>query len=230
MAKLWYLGHSTFYVEGNGIRALIDPFLNGNPWKIASPEDFKELDYIFVTHGHGDHLGDAVEISKRTGATVVSIFEVCQYCNLKGVNNIHAMHIGGTYNFPFGRVKLVPAAHGSSVIENDQVITLGSPCGMVIEVEGKNIYHAGDTGLISDMELLGKYEDIFIALLPIGGNFTMDVRDASIAAEMIKPQIAIPMHFKTWPIIDAEPEDFKKLAESRGVNVQILNPGDELEF
>jgi L-ascorbate metabolism protein UlaG (beta-lactamase superfamily) len=140
------------------------------------------------------------------------------------------MHIGGTYNFPFGRVKLVPAAHGSSVVEDDQVITLGSPCGVIVEVEGKNVYHAGDTGLIADMELLGKYEDIFIALLPIGGNFTMDVRDAAIAAEMVKPQVAIPMHFKTWPRIEAEPEEFKKLAEARGVSVQILQPGDELEF
>ena len=229
MAKLWYLGHSTFYLEGEGLKALIDPFLTGNPWGIAKPEDFTDLNYIFVTHGHGDHLGDAVEIAKRTGATIVSIFEVAQYCQFKGAN-VHAMHIGGTYNFPFGRVKLVPAAHGSSVIEGDRVVTLGSPCGIVVEVEGKNVYHAGDTGLIADMELLGKYENIYVALLPIGGNFTMDIRDAAIAAELIKPALAIPMHFKTWPIIDAEPEDFKALAEARGVNVQILNPGDELEF
>jgi len=229
MAKLWYLGHATFYLEGEGIKALIDPFLTGNPWGIAKPEDFKELDYIFVTHGHGDHLGDAVEIAKNTGATIVSIFEVAQYCQAKGAN-VHAMHIGGSYKFPFGRVKLVPASHGSSVIEDDRVITLGSPCGIIIEVEGKNVYHAGDTGLIADMELIGRYEDIEIALLPIGGNFTMDVKDASIAAELIKPKVAVPMHFKTWPIIDADPEEFKKVTESRGVKVQVLNPGEELEF
>jgi len=230
MAKLWYLGHATFYLEGKGIKALIDPFLTGNPWKIAKPEDFKELDYIFVTHGHGDHLGDAVEIAKNTGATIVSIFEVCQYCQFKGAPKVHPMHIGGSYNFPFGRVKLVPAAHGSSVIEDDRVITLGSPCGVIIEVEGRRVYHAGDTGLIADMELIGKYENITVALLPIGGNFTMDIRDAAIAAEMIKAEMVVPMHFKTWPVIDAEPEEFKALAEARGVNVEILNPGDELEF
>ncbi|WP_163327700.1 metal-dependent hydrolase [Desulfurobacterium thermolithotrophum] len=229
MAKLWYLGHSAFYIEGEGIKALIDPFLSENPWKIAKPEDFKDLNYIFVTHAHGDHLGDAIEIAKKTNAVIVSIFEVAQYCQSKGAN-IHAMHIGGTFNFPFGRVKLVPASHGSSVIEGDKVITLGSPCGVIIEVEGKNVYHAGDTGLIAEMELLGKYENIEIALLPIGGNFTMDIKDAAIASELIKPKVAIPMHFKTWPIIDAEPEDFKTLAEKRGINVQILNPGDEIEF
>jgi len=230
MAKLWYLGHSAFYIEGNGIKALIDPFLTNNPWNIAKPESFTDLNYIFVTHGHGDHLGDAIEIAKRTGATVVSIFEVCQYCNLKGVENIHPMHIGGRYKFPFGTVKLVPAAHGSSVIENGQVVTLGCPCGMLIEVEGKTIYHAGDTGLIADMELIGKYEKVYIALLPIGGNFTMDIKDAVIAAEMVKPELAIPMHFKTWPIIDAEPEKFKELAESRGIKAKVINPGEELEF
>ncbi|ADY73813.1 UPF0173 metal-dependent hydrolase [Desulfurobacterium thermolithotrophum DSM 11699] len=229
MAKLWYLGHSAFYLEGEGIKALIDPFLSENPWKIAKPEDFKDLNYIFVTHAHGDHLGDAIEIAKKTNAVIVSIFEVAQYCQSKGAN-IHAMHIGGTFNFPFGRVKLVPASHGSSVIEDNKVITLGSPCGVIIEVEGKNVYHAGDTGLIAEMELLGKYENIEIALLPIGGNFTMDIKDAAIASELIKPKVAIPMHFKTWPIIDAEPEDFKALAEKRGINVQILNPGDEIEF
>ncbi|SMP13331.1 L-ascorbate metabolism protein UlaG, beta-lactamase superfamily [Desulfurobacterium pacificum] len=230
MAKLWYLGHSAFYVEGEGIKALIDPFLNGNPWNIAKPEDFSDLNYIFVTHAHGDHLGDTIEIAKRTGATVVSIFEVCQYCNLKGVENIHPMHIGGSYTFPFGRVKLVPAAHGSSVIEDGEVKTLGCPCGMLIEVEGKTIYHAGDTGLIADMELIGKYEKVSIALLPIGGNFTMDIRDAVIAAELVKPEVAVPMHFKTWPIIDADPEKFKELVESRGIKSLVLNPGKELEF
>ncbi len=230
MAKLWYLGHSAFYLEGEGIKALIDPFLNGNPWNIAKPEDFNDLNYIFVTHAHGDHLGDTIEIAKNTGATVVSIYEVCQYCNLKGVGNIHPMHIGGSHTFPFGRVKLVPAAHGSSVIENGEVKTLGCPCGMLIEVEGKTIYHAGDTGLIADMELIGKYEKVSIALLPIGGNFTMDIKDAAIAAELIKPEVAIPMHFKTWPIIDADPEKFKELVESKGIKSLVLNPGEELEF
>lgn len=229
MAKLWYLGHSAFYLEGKGLKALIDPFLTDNPWKMAKPEEFTELNYIFVTHAHHDHLGDAIEISKRTNATIVATYEVAQYCQFKGAT-VHAMHIGGTYNFSFGRVKLVPAAHGSSIVENDKVVTLGCPAGVIVEVEGKNVYHAGDTGLIADMEFIGRYENIDIALLPIGGNFTMDVKDASIAAELIKPVVAIPMHFKTWPIIDAEPENFKLLAEARGVNVQILNPGDELEF
>ncbi len=229
MAKLKYLGHSAYYLEGNNLKALIDPFLTGNPWDIANPRDFTDINYIFVTHGHGDHLGDAITIAKNTGATIVGVYEVGVYCSSKGAKT-HNMHIGGTYDFPFGRVKLTPAAHGSSFIEGDTIIYLGNPCGFIIEVDGKNVYHAGDTGLIADMELLGRYEKIDVALLPIGGNFTMDPKDAAIAAELIKPKLAIPMHYKTWPIIDKDPEEFKKLAEERGVNVKILKPGETLEF
>ncbi len=227
MAKLWYLGHSAFYLEGDKLKALIDPFLSQNPWAIAKPEDFTDLNYIFVTHGHSDHLGDAIEISKRTGAVIVSVYEVGLYCSSKGAKT-HNMHIGGRYRFPFGTVKLVPAAHGSSTVENNQIIYLGNPCGFLIEIDGKVIYHAGDTALISDMELIGRYENVDVALLPIGGNFTMDVRDAAIAAEMVKPKLAIPMHYKTWPIIDADPDEFKFLSEARGIKAKVLNPGEEL--
>jgi len=229
MAKLKYLGHSAFYLEGNGLKALIDPFLSGNPWNVASARDFTDINFIFVTHGHGDHLGDAINIAKNTGATIVSVYEIGVYCSSKGAKT-HNMHIGGTYSFPFGRVKLTPAAHGSSFVEGDEIIYLGNPCGFIIEVDGKNIYHAGDTGLIADMELLGKYETIDVALLPIGGNFTMDPIDASIAAELIKPKTAIPMHYKTWPIIDKDPEEFVKLAKEKGIDAKILRPGETLEI
>jgi L-ascorbate metabolism protein UlaG (beta-lactamase superfamily) len=229
MAKLKYLGHSAFYLEGNGLKALIDPFLSGNPWNVASAGDFTDINFIFVTHGHGDHLGDAINIAKNTGATIVSVYEIGVYCSSKGAKT-HNMHIGGTYSFPFGRVKLTPAAHGSSFVEGDEIIYLGNPCGFIIEVDGKNIYHAGDTGLIADMELLGKYETIDVALLPIGGNFTMDPIDASIAAELIKPKTAIPMHYKTWPIIDKDPEEFVKLAKEKGIDAKILRPGETLEI
>jgi len=229
MAKLKYLGHSAFYLEGNGLKALIDPFLSGNPWNVASARDFTDINFIFVTHGHGDHLGDAINIAKNTGATIVSVYEIGVYCSSKGAKT-HNMHIGGTYSFPFGRVQLTPAAHGSSFVEGDEIIYLGNPCGFIIEVDGKNIYHAGDTGLIADMELLGKYETIDVALLPIGGNFTMDPIDASIAAELIKPKTAIPMHYKTWPIIDKDPEEFVKLAKEKGIDAKILRPGETLEI
>jgi L-ascorbate metabolism protein UlaG (beta-lactamase superfamily) len=230
MAKLWYLGHSAFYIEGRGLKALIDPFLTGNPWNIAKPEDFSDLNYIFITHAHGDHLGDGVEIARRTGATVVSTYEVCQYCQSKGAPNIHPMHIGGTYRFPFGRVKLVTAVHGSSVVEDGKVITLGCPSGFIVEVDGKNVYHAGDTGLTADMELIGRYENIALALIPIGGNFTMDVQDALVCAQMLKAELVVPMHFKTWPLIEADPQEFCALAQERGINAKVLNPGETLEF
>lgn len=225
MVKVRFLGHAAFYLEGEGLKGLIDPFLTDNPQASAKPEDFKDINYIFVTHGHKDHLGDAIEIAKRTGATIVAVFELANYCASKGAK-VHPMHVGGSARFPFGRVKMIPASHGSGIVEGDRVIYGGNPCGFLISVEGKKIYHAGDTGLLADMMLL-KDEGVDLALLPIGGNFTMDVDDALRALELIRPKKVIPMHYNTWPLIQADPKEFARKAEMLGFSSEVLEPGAE---
>lgn len=217
-----YFGHSVFYLEGTNIKALIDPFITGNPQSPISIDDISELDYIFVTHGHGDHLGDTIPLAKNTGATVIANYEIISYLEQKGLKNLHPMHIGGRFKFPFGTVFMTEALHGSSIQEGENIIYAGNPGGFVIEIERKKIYHAGDTGLTINMQLL-KDENIDIALLPIGGNFVMDIKDAIKAVDFIKPEIVIPMHYNTWDIIKADVEKFKKLVNTTCI---ILKPGE----
>lgn len=228
MGVLRYLGHSAFYLEGNGIKALFDPFLTGNPAASAVPEDFKELTTIFVTHGHEDHLGDSIEIAKRTNATLFTCNELACFIESKGVK-VEAMHIGGRAEFPFGRVKLTPAWHGCPIIENGVTRYGGVACGFLIEVDGKKIYHAGDTGLTMEMMLL-KEDKVDIALLPIGGYYTMDSEDAARAVKMIEPCIAIPMHYNTFPAIEVDPEEFASRVGNELTQVKILKSGEELHF
>lgn len=223
--KLKFLGHSAFYVQEGNFKALIDPFITGNPKAAMSADDFTDITHIFVTHGHGDHLGDAVPIAKATGATIVTNFEIADYLGQFDVN-LHAMHIGGRVRLDFGVVKMTTALHGSGISTKNGMICGGNPGGFVIEVNNKKIYHAGDTGLTLDMKLL-ESENIDVALLPIGGNFTMDAVDAARAVEFIKPKLTIPMHYKTFPVIDSDPESFKKMVDGK---VVILNPGEEYEF
>jgi len=230
MAKLTYLGHSAFYIEGGGIRALIDPFLTGNPMASEGPQARGELDYIFLTHAHGDHLGDTVEIASRTGAQVFATNELATYLAGKGLATI-GMHVGGRAAFPFGRVKLTPAHHGSGIFEDGKMVFSGVPCGFVIELDGKKIYHAGDTGLSADMKLL-ECEKIDAALLPIGGFYVMDEEDAARAVSFIKPIAVVPIHYDTFPPIKASPEKFgehiKRL--SAGARLEALKPGETLEL
>lgn len=222
-----YLGHSAFYVEGKDVKILIDPFLSGNPQASATADSFDKVDYIFVTHGHGDHIGDTVEISARTGATVICNHEISIYLSEKGVK-CHPMHIGGSYRFPFGRVKMTPALHGSGIQTEHGMVPGGVAGGFLIEIDGKKLYHAGDTGLTKDMELL-RDEKIEVAMIPIGGNFTMDVVDGAKAADMVRPNHVIPMHYNTFDLIKADPEAFAAMVGDI-VDVVILNPGEEREF
>ncbi len=217
-----YLGHATFYIEGKDLKAIIDPFITGNPQAPIEEKDIEALDYIFVTHGHGDHLGDTIPLAKRTGATVVANYEIILYLEQKGLKNLHPMHIGGRFKFPFGDVLMTEALHGSSIQEGEKIIYAGNPGGFVIEVERKKIYHAGDTGLTLNMQLLEE-ENIDIALLPIGGNFVMDVKDAIRAVDLIKPEVVIPMHYNTWDIIKADVEEFKRLVKAKCI---VLKPGE----
>lgn len=224
--KLTNLGHSVFIVEEGDFKAIIDPFITGNPSTNAKVEEIVGLTHIFITHGHGDHIGDGVELAKANNALVISNAEISDYLSEKGVTT-HAMHIGGRHTFDFGIVKLTPALHGSGISTEKGMVYGGNPAGFVIEVNNKKIYHAGDTGLTMDMKLL-EAENIDVAMLPIGGNYTMDIDDAVIAAEFIKPRMVIPMHYDTFPVIKADPKEFKE--KNRVCDTVILDIGESFEF
>ena len=224
-----FIGHACFYLAGQA-KILIDPFITDNPAAVQSVEEFTP-DYILVSHGHSDHLGDAIQIALRTGAIIVSVTEVAKYCSRHGAN-IHAMHIEGSYRFGDIRIKLTPALHGSSTITEDgSVECLGNPCGFVINMNGKTVYHSGDTGLFSDMSLIGKLNDIDLAMLPIGDNFTMGPEDALEAVRFLTPKTVIPMHYNTWPLITQDAKLFKSNVEkATGSQVVILKPGESYQL
>ncbi|MBO8138318.1 MAG: metal-dependent hydrolase [Desulfotomaculum sp.] len=225
--KITFLGHAGFILEGTSTKVVIDPFITGNPTAKADVKNI-QADYILVTHGHGDHLGDAVKIARQNDSMVVSVFEVANYCMRKGVK-AHPMHIGGSHNFGDIKIKLTQALHGSSIGgESGPAEYLGNPCGFIVELDGIKIYHAGDTGLFGDMELIGRLNNLDAALLPIGDNFTMGIDDAVEAVKMLNPRIVIPMHYNTFPLIEQDPEDFKQKVDStNSAKVIILNPGEE---
>ncbi|GAB6170685.1 metal-dependent hydrolase [Paradesulfitobacterium aromaticivorans] len=224
-------GHACFEIKTQDGNILIDPFLNGNPQADVKPEDFTDLAAILITHGHGDHLGDALKISLNTGAMIISTFELAAYCQGQGAKT-HAMHIGGKYRFPFGTVKLTPAWHGSGIETEKGMIYGGLACGFLLQLEGRWLYHAGDTGLFSDMELIGRRHPLEVALLPIGDNYVMGPDDAVYAAQLVRAKYIIPMHYNTFPVIEQDVGEFltmlqRKAPESKGV---ALVPGEYLEI
>jgi L-ascorbate metabolism protein UlaG (beta-lactamase superfamily) len=224
--KLKYFSHSGFQLTtSTGKRILIDPFLTGNPNAPVKAADV-EADYIILTHAHSDHIGDSFDIAKRCNSTFICVNELANYCSSKGFN-AHNMHIGGGYNFDFGRVKFTIAHHGSITPDNHYG---GEPAGVIISADGINLYHTGDTGLFYDMKLIGEMTSIDYMLLPIGDNFTMGITDAIKAIELAKPKTAIPMHYNTFPVIAADPNEFKKLAEEKGFKIRVLNFGEEIEL
>lgn len=217
-----FLGHAAVQVKAGTTFILIDPFLTGNPQAAAGPDQV-QADVIVVTHGHGDHLGDAEAIAKRTGALVIANAEISGYLSKRGVKT-HALHIGGGYRFPFGRVKLTIAHHGSSLPDGSYG---GNPAGVLLYLEGKTLYHAGDTGLFYDMKLIGE-EGVDLAFLPIGDNYTMGLEDALRAVKLIQPKVVIPMHYDTFPVIPEDPHKFaaRVAEEVPGVQCVVLRPGE----
>jgi len=206
--------------EGNH-KLIIDPFLTGNPNAPVKADDI-DVNFVLISHGHGDHLGDGIAIAKRNNATVIANFELANMCANEGVS-IHPMHIGGRHDFDFGSVKLTIAHHGGGAGDDASRYT-GPPVGFLVTIGGKTIYHSGDTGLFYDMKLIGEMNRIDLAFLPIGDNFTMGVDDAVKAVEFLRPAKVVPFHYGTWPLIDTSPEDFK--AKVTGAEVVILKPGE----
>jgi L-ascorbate metabolism protein UlaG (beta-lactamase superfamily) len=221
--KITYHGHACFSIQTDTANLLIDPFLSGNAMADVTPEQVAP-DYILVTHAHGDHLGDALPIAKRTSATVISNNEIHGYMAKHGAKS-HGMHIGGAHVFPFGKVKLTIAHHGSSFPDGSYG---GNPCGFLLWLGGKVLYHAGDTALFLDMQLYGE-EGIDVAMLPIGDNFTMGPADAVKAVGFLQPKTAILMHYNTFGVIaqDAQAVADEIKAKTKAEPV-ILKPGETL--
>lgn len=220
--QITYLGHGAFQIDTAGKTLLIDPFFTGNPSATVSA-DKVAADFIVVTHGHGDHVGDTVAIAKRTGALVIANFEITEWLAKQGVEKVHAQHIGGAHKHPFGTLKLTIAHHGSMLPDGSYG---GNPCGILLKLACGTIYHAADTGLFYDMKLIGE-EGIDVAILPIGDNYTMGPDDALRAVKLIQPKRVIPDHFNTWPILaqDASAWAARVRAETSTEPV-LLAPGE----
>ncbi len=223
MPRLTFLGHSAFLIEGGGSRILVDPFLTGNPKASTSPGDV-ECDYIILTHAHGDHVGDTADIARRTGAPIISNYEIVTYFEGKGLSG-HPMNTGGSWTFPFGRVKFTIAHHSSTFPDGTNG---GNPSGIILWLDGKAIHHAGDTALTHNMSFVGE-EGIDLAMLPIGDNFTMGISDAVRALDFIKPKKVIPIHFDTFPFVEVDVQDFRNRSEAKGVECVVLEPGQTHE-
>ncbi|CAM3393935.1 metal-dependent hydrolase [Deinococcus saxicola] len=222
-----FLGHSTFLLQSSDHRLLIDPFINGNP---RSPVTLEEalswkLSAVLISHAHGDHWGDALAFGKA-GTPIIATAEIGGYAQKHGVVNAVGMNIGGTYAADWGRLTLTPAWHSSSFPDGTYG---GMPTGLVIEMGGKRVYFAGDTCLFSDMRLIGD-RGLDAAILPVGDHYTMGPEEAARALELLRPKVAIPMHFGTMPTLTGDPHIFKRGGEVQGVDVRILEPGETTEI
>jgi L-ascorbate metabolism protein UlaG (beta-lactamase superfamily) len=222
LAKITWFGHAAFKIEIANKIVLIDPWLDGNPTSPLKASEITRADIIYVTHDHGDHLGDAFNICKRTNATFVATFELGNYAEENGVKNVVGLNIGGSVEIKGIRLFIVQAFHTASK---------GAPTGVIVEGENKVVYHAGDTGLFGDMCLFGEFYKPDLALIPIGGYYTMGAREAAEAVKMLKPKATIPMHYKTFPVLAQSADEFVKNAKEKAPNVNVvaLKPGESYQ-
>ncbi|MDP8011401.1 MAG: metal-dependent hydrolase [Thermoplasmata archaeon] len=223
--KITWFGHSAVMIEDK-YKILIDPFIEGNPATNVNKDDLKP-DLILVTHGHGDHLGNAIEIAKKNDVPVIAIYELAEYLSSKGVNSI-GMNFSGTFDFNGIKITMVYALHTAGISEDNFQHSGGLPCGYIIN-GSKSLYHAGDTGLFGDMELIGKIYHPEISMLPIGGFFTMGIKEAVYASKLLKSKYIIPIHYNTFDVIKQDPEDLKR--DLKGIaDVIIFKPGETKEL
>ncbi|HTL82835.1 MAG TPA: metal-dependent hydrolase [Bacteroidia bacterium] len=223
--KVTYYGHSCFGVEINGKHLLFDPFITPNP--LAAGIDVRSIkaDYILQSHGHSDHIADTVDIAKRTGATVIGIYEITEWLSKQGVEKVHPMNIGGKWNFDFGSVKCVNAVHSNTLPDGSNG---GAPMGFVVESKEGSFYYAGDTALTYDMKLIGDYRKPGFAFLPIGDNFTMSMDNAIIASDFIKCSDIIGMHYDTFGYIKIDHESAKRKFENSGKKLTLMKIGETI--
>lgn len=224
--KTSYFGHSALGLVVNGKNIIVDPFISGNPAAAAINIDELQADYILITHAHYDHVMDVESIAKRTGATIISNHEIVTYYEAQGYKG-HGMNHGGSFNFDFGRIKMVNAIHSSSFPDGTYG---GNPAGFIIQSEGKNVYIAGDTGLTMDMKLIPMFFKLDLAILPIGGNFTMDVEEAVVAAEFIECDNILGMHFDTAPYIAIDHAEAKAKFAAKNKTLTLLAIGKSIEI
>ena len=225
MTNLTFIGHSAFYFEKTDCGILIDPFISNNP---AAKFDIsgKKITDIIVTHGHGDHLGDAVPITKKTGALISAMVELANWCGAHGAN-VNPVQMGGLIPRKWGMLRFVPAFHSSSTPDGKYA---GMPTGVILEIDGRKIYHCGDTCLNSEMKVIGEVYNPDMMLVPIGSHYTMDIDDAVIAAEWTGVKAVVPMHYNTFPQIKANPEILKEKLRAKGVECIIMNPGQTISI
>ncbi|WGV61425.1 metal-dependent hydrolase [Brevibacillus brevis] len=230
MLDIRFHGHSSVQVTSEGHSIMIDPFISGSPVAATKLEDIS-VQYILLTHGHLDHILDAVELAKKNDATIVATHELATYLSWQGVKTI-SMNLGGSVKLPFGKVKMTQAFHSSGVVldAEKQIVYMGMPGGFVIELGGKTIYHAGDTGLFGDMKLIGERHDIDLAFLPIGDVFTMGPEDALVAAEWVQADFVVPIHYDTFPPIKQDGEAFVAELAEKDIRGKALKPGETLRL
>lgn len=225
--NITYFGHSCFAVEVNGKTLLFDPFISPNELAKSINIDNVKADYILISHGHEDHIADAVSIAKRTGAKVISCWEIHTWLNKQGVTNTHPMNVGGKWLFDFGKVKCVAAVHSSSLPDGTYG---GDPMGFIIESSQGNFYYAGDTALTYDMKLIGEYRKLNFSFLPIGDNFTMGIDNAIIASDYIKCNKVIGMHYDTFEFIKIDHSEAKNKFQLSGKELTLLSIGQTLNM